>query len=1195
MMPFSKGLVVSLTLFLVGGTLNAQRADRATLTGLVTDPTGNSIPNATVHIRNENTAVDTSLTTNESGLYTSPLLVLGTYSVVVEHSGFKSASQTNIQIVGGQTYRIDVRLELGAVSEKVEVNASAEMVNTEQPDVAHTVGDTYYRNLPILMGADIRLAESLLQVQPGYTPMRPNGDPMFRGSQFSSRINGGQAFATENYFDGVAFGYASGHQDSHESGPPVESINEMKVTESQYSAQLGHTSGGTVEYTSKSGTNQLHGSGYEYFANDDLNARGFFAPAVSKVRSNAFGFTVGGPVVIPRIYNGKNKTFFFTNFDWLKYRSGVLPGYGNTAPVDAFRRGDFSALLGAQIATDALGRPIYAGEIFNPATTRLVNGIPVRDPYPGNIIPANDPLRSQVAAKSVPLIPEPDRGGLLNNAAGLGTGDQTWVGNFRTILFRVDHQFNDKFKMSTSFFWPNRPATRHCAEIQGCFAPNDPETESAKNTSYIGQGFFQRVVTHHATQQFDAIIRPNLLWHGTVAWDRWFMGGNSISAFSDWPDRLWGTDQSGLVDKTAGPPQFNFSGNIPYTRLGTNWGGFGFETNNRWQFTNDLTWVTGRHSLKVGFEFRRHQFDYRGWAVGTGGNFVFSRLETGGYDANGNTISSTGDPFASFLLGQVDNASFTIPAYTTWNGNYYATYINDDFKATNRLTLTIGLRFDYQSAWTERYNRFSTFSPTVPNPAAGGLPGAMIFAGSGPGRTGSSSFDKTPIDAFGPRFGFAYRFGDRMVIRGGYGIYYSGVAFLNGPTPLQGFQTIPTAPNVTNGLYPAFSLDGGFPRNLVTFPPIIDPGVANGTSPQAYVGSGNTLPRYQNWSFTIQRQVTNSILIDLSYTGNHGTRLPQNPNYLGVPVNMNNPSILALGSKVLGADINSDIAKAAGITPPYPGFVGNVAQALRPFPQYQSIAYRDWPIGYSIYHSFQAKIDKRFSNGMLFRAFYTRSKLINDGAEQGYSNGGGTSPQNPINSQRLERGVSADDVPNTFVFTWSYELPFGKNRRHDFAYYLMSGWTLNGILRYESGRPERITMANDMGGFLFNAVKRPNVVTGVSALSTAVVNGSFDPNRDVYFNRAAWSDPGALTFGSAPPRDAHVRGFMNAVEDVSLFKETKFGEKLNWRLEVQGGNFTNRVVFCDPNTNWSAGAAFGQVSTQCNQPRSIQLGTKLVF
>src|SRR5205814_4520007 len=245
----------------------------------------------------------------------------------------------------GLSYRVDMRLELGTVSEKVEVSAATEMVNTEQPDVAHTVGETYIRDLPVVMGADIRLAEALLQLQPGFTPMRPNGDPMFRGSQFGSRINGGQSFATENFFDGVAFGYASGHNQSHESAPPIESVGEMKVITSTYSAQYGHSSGGTVEYTSKSGTKDLHGSFYEYFANDKLNARGFFPDRTSKQRNNAFGWTVGGPVYIPKVYDGRNKTFFFTNFDWLKFRAGVLPGFGNTTPIDAFKAGDFSALL----------------------------------------------------------------------------------------------------------------------------------------------------------------------------------------------------------------------------------------------------------------------------------------------------------------------------------------------------------------------------------------------------------------------------------------------------------------------------------------------------------------------------------------------------------------------------------------------------------------------------------------------------------------------------------------------------------------------------------------------------------------------------------------------------------------------------------------------------------------------------------
>ena len=295
----------------------AQRADRATITGIVTDPTGNNIPGATVQIRNQNTSVETVLTTNDAGAYTSPLLVLGIYSVTVEHAGFKSSVRSNLEVVGGQTYRVDLRLELGTVSERVEVSAAADMVNTEQPDVAHTVGESYYRDLPVVMGADIRLAEALLQLQPGFTPMRPNGDPMFRGSQFGSRINGGQSFATENFFDGVAFGYASGHQDSHESAPPIESVGEMRVIESRLLRAVSDTPAAAPSNTRpRAAPRTFTAALYEYFANDALNARGFFPVAVSKQRNNAYGFTLGGPVIIPKVYNGRKKTFFFTNLDW---------------------------------------------------------------------------------------------------------------------------------------------------------------------------------------------------------------------------------------------------------------------------------------------------------------------------------------------------------------------------------------------------------------------------------------------------------------------------------------------------------------------------------------------------------------------------------------------------------------------------------------------------------------------------------------------------------------------------------------------------------------------------------------------------------------------------------------------------------------------------------------------------------------
>src|SRR5690349_19179278 len=353
--------------------LFAQRADRAVISGVVTDEQGAAVPGATVTIHNEATGVDTILVTNSAGAYTSPPLVLGQYSVSVDITGFKRALTSGILLQGGEQIRHDVTMHVGALQETVQV-AGRSGIDVTTPDVAHSVNEQYYRALPIVTAADVRLAESVLQIQPGYLPMKPNGDPMFRGSQFNSRINGGQTMATENVFDGAAFGYAVGHQQSHESTPPVEAIQEVKVITTSYSAQYGHTSGGFIEYTSKSGTNTLHGSVYEYMARDSLNAKGFFAVGKTPLQNDNPGFTLGGPVVIPHLYDGRNKTFFFTNIDYTRLRSGVLPGFGNTTPTDAFKAGDFSALLTTtQIGVDALGRPIFGGQIFNPSSTRLVN------------------------------------------------------------------------------------------------------------------------------------------------------------------------------------------------------------------------------------------------------------------------------------------------------------------------------------------------------------------------------------------------------------------------------------------------------------------------------------------------------------------------------------------------------------------------------------------------------------------------------------------------------------------------------------------------------------------------------------------------------------------------------------------------------------------------------------------------------
>jgi Carboxypeptidase regulatory-like domain len=1176
--------------------LFAQRADRAVISGVVTDAQGAALPGATVTIHNEATGVDTVLVTNAAGAYTSPPLVLGQYTVTVDMQGFKKSVSPGILLQGGEQIRNDVSMQVGGLEETVQVEGRSG-IDVTTPDVAHTVNEQYYRALPIVTAADVRLAEAVLQIQPGFLPMRPNGDPMFRGSQFNSRINGGQTMATENFFDGAAFGYAVGHQQSHESTPPVESVQEVKVISTSYSAQYGHTSGGFIEYTGKSGTNSYRGSGYGYFADDKFNSTGFFSKKAgigpSPLSNTNYGATLGGPVQLPG-YDGHNKTFFFVNYDYTRLRSGVLPGFGNTTPIDAFKNGDFSALLTSnQIATDALGRPIYAGQIFNPATTHLVNGIPVRDPYPGNIIPADDPMRSVVASRIVPLMVHPDRAGISNNVAGNPAGDQTWNLDARNIMARVDHNFSKSFRGSTSFYWNHRPSIRNCGEVAGCTVPNDPETSPEKNTDYYGNGFFQRISTHHLHQQFDWIIRDNLLNHSTVAYDRWFMGGNNLAAGAQWPQRLWnGTaaPTGGILDTSGGPPYLTFGGNIPYNELGQyGWPGFGFLVNNRWQFSDDITWVKGRHTLKSGFEYRYHDFPFRGWAVGAvAGQFNFNRLGTAGFDASGNNLGPTGDAFASFLLGQVQSANQTIAVEPTFREGYTAGWVNDEFKMSDKLTLTLGLRFDYQMARTEVNDQYSTFDPNTPNPGAGGHPGAIIFAGSGPGRAGTRTFENPDKDAWGPRVGAAYRINDKSALRGGYGIYYAHVAFdqfIGQPT--EGFQTNALAPNTTNGISPAFLLDQGFPANRIQQPPFIDPTFNLGGSPIAVASNGLTLPRFQNWSVTYERQLTSNMMIDVSYIGNHGSRLNHNGRTLGVDANMNSPSVLGLGTAVLQSDINSDLAHAAGIQSPYPGFSGNVAQALRKWPQYQGIQWRGVPTGESQYHALELVLERRFSHGLQYRVGYTYSRLNNNGAESAQGNNGDNDKiQNPANT--LEWGLSQDDTPHVFLtgFTWEVPGPSG-----GLSETLLAGWHVSGILRYESGRPLNITMNNDLGGILFNSQKRPNRAGGTDAVAAS---GSFDPTTDNYFNRNAWTDPGPLQFGNAPRVDGTVRGWPNYSEDVNVFKEFQLRDPMKARFEIDIGNLFNRTLFCNPNTNWSS-PAFGTVNTQCNQPRSVQFAVRLDY
>jgi len=1186
------------------------------------------VPQATVTIINEDTGVPTTVSTTETGNYGSPPLVLGKYTVRVEKDGFKTFVRPGILLEGGMTYRQDATLELGTAATTIEVKAASEMINVSTAEVGHSLGAKYYQDLPVVMGADIRLAEALLQAQPGFVPMQPNGDAMFRGSQFNSRINGGQTLATENWMDGAAFGYAIGHQQTQESAVPIDAVREMKVINSSFSAQYGHTSGAFIEYVSKSGTNDLHGGVYEYLGNSALNARRFFeynltdaagreipGSAVRPSKNNDHGFLIGGPI-------WKDKTHFFTNLALFDLRQVVSSGFVWNVPTQEIRDGDFSPYLdlNTQIATDALGRPIYDGQIFDPSTTRqttagqvdpltgitAVTSAPVREPFAGNIIPDDHPLLSQVAANYIPLIPKPDRPGLNLNSFG-GYGDPNKIMDIWTWLLRIDHSFSPTLKMSSTYWMNERPTIRKCGSPGGCEVPNDPREHPEKNDQYISDGFVQRIANRNMHQQFEWVIKPTMFNHTTISYDRWYMGGWSISDGVGWLSKL-GIKGLPARSNQAGPPHIEWQGGkYGYTGLGTNWGR-GFEAVNRWQFSDDLTWITGKHTIKMGFEWRWHENNQAGWARGYAGWFNFNEQSTGGFSDAGNILLDTGDPMASMMLGQVWDAGFPLEIDTSMTERYWAPWVNDEIKVTDKLTINLGLRFDYQTPRRERHNRFSNFDPKLPNPGAGGLPGAMAFADAN-----NPTFDRPPKDAWGPRAAFAYRLTDKDVIRGGYGIYYSGVQMsMWAAVPATGYNVYPTATSVLGLATPSplqatYYWDDEFPQGyLQNLPPFIDPTVANGQEPMAiHQTEGLVLPRYQNWSLTWERQLSANTMLDISYVANHATRLITNRSGAGYPMHNNNhPDVLKYGVDLLReTDFNDPDVVAAGITKPYDTFTGNVAQALRPFPQYGLINWRDLRQGNSVFHSLQTKLEKRFSNGLQARVAWVWSKLIAaNAAGSGNSNawqlGGqwGMGIQNPIDTMKGERTVSEDDIPHTLILAYTYELPVGAGKKFGSTapgavQKIIGGWKLAGMHRYQSGRPLTIYMDNDLNEFLYTWTKRPDKLR-----DGGWRGGKFDPNKDNYLDLAAWANPGVFEFGNAPRTDPHVRGFPVHNEDVSIIKDTYFrGEKYRLRFEAQFGNLLNRTFFCTVNTNWSAGSAFGTTGGQCNIPRRIQLGLRFEF
>jgi hypothetical protein len=1103
------------------------QSDRGAITGRILDPSGAAVPGASVSARSQATGVQYRTNSTAAGNYVIPQLPFGRYEVAVEAPGFRRFVQKEVEVNVAQTVTLNVTLEVGQVEQAVEVTAAVGMVDASTSDIGTTVNRERILDLPLQIAANMRSPEAFIFLAPGVT-----------GNTRDTQINGSQSRAKEVLLDGIG-------STSPESGgilftyPSVEAIGEFKLLTSNFNAEFGRTGGGFEIFTTRSGGNDFHGSAFEYFRNDALDARGFFARSTPVNRQNEFGAALGGPILFPKMYNGRNRSFFHFVYSGFRYRAGATNEL-LSIPSEDLRRGDFTRI----------GRPVY-----DPRTTRTEGGRTVRDPFAGNLIPAA--RFSNVAKNAVALLPPTTNSALLNNFLSVGaqrfTRDQVNV--------KIDHNFSEKNRVNGFVYI-------------GTQNNIDPERLPNPFTSSLNRDYRSR----WARLNHDYIFSPNILNNFRIGFTREGEYWRKLSVGQGWPEKL-GLKGVATGDQGAFP-------RVTFTDGFSTWAddskSYGSQVNNTWQINDSLSYIRGKHALKMGVEGRWLQTNGADFFLSQG-SFSFTSLETG---LPGTATS--GNAFASFLLGAVNRAEMNILAVVPGNRyRYFASFIQDDWKATRKLTLNVGFRYEIYFPRTEAHGNLSGFDPTIPNPKAGNILGAIAFLGNGPGRNGRKSFADTYYKNFGPRFGFAYAIDPKTVLRGGYGIFYAPGNATTGLRTSQsfgfGFNVRTTPATLDNGVTPAFALDDGIPQNFAR-PPVIDPSVSNGNDVNMIGRTDGRPPYFQNWSFGLQRELPGRFRVEATYVGNKGTRLGTGL----FQINEVDPRYLTLGA-LLTRPATSPEAAAAGIRIPYPGFTSSVAQALRPYPQFNNIENRSNPNGNSTYHALQLAADKRLSRGLTLLANYTFSKTISDADVQA---GGGTRGQTFYN-RRLEKAISINDVPHIVNLSYVYELPFGRGKRFlnraGVANAVAGGWSFTGIHQYQKGKPVVLTATNTLP--LFNSVLRPDVVAGVER---HVSIPDFDPARDRWINPAAFAIPGALRFGASARSHSDVRAPALLNESFGVIKRTPLAERFTLIFRAEYFNVFNRTQFSAPAAVIN-NANFGRISGQANSPRQGQLALRLEF
>ena len=1207
-------IVLSLSLIVLGKslTLHAQ-STYGSIAGAVTDASGAAITDATVTLTNLGTSEKRTQQSGSDGLFTFVNLFPGQYRIDVQKEGFKHFTRTSLVVEVQQSVRVDATLQVGEVSQVVEVTSETPLLQSETSSLGQVIEQRKANELP-LNGRNIY---NLIALSPAAVPQgQAGGSPVGPNPFGWGNYQVGGSFGNESaeYLDGQPLNI--GYINLPIVIPTQDSIGEFKVQYNDLGADWGKFAGGVINLSTKSGSNQFHGEAHEFFRNKVLNSKGYFQTTNPPYVQNQYGFDVGGPVI-------KNKTFFFTS--WEEYRLRHADNFTTTVPTLAETTADASGNYSfADLCTEGITGGVCnntAHQIYDPYSN--TTGGP-RNPFPGNVIPAAD--INPAALKLLGFLPAPTNGSTTGNNF---SKDASLGGNSNEFVARVDQNLTRNQRLFGRFTYFGL-------------------TDLPRNP--FGTGFCQDRCTelYHTKAlavDYNNAITPNTIFDFNASVSRFVYLRQPLNAGFDLTSLGYPASYNDVPKIMRTPPTPCFTEDPLVTC--SQGQSFINDHNTQFNLSPQVTMIRGKHTIQWGFQLEEG-YD----------NYVQTNIASGAFAFNGSWTSSTagasavgGKSFADFLMGLSQNQATVfnhtegaaqVPMLAAGKETYRALFVNDTFHPTNKLTLNLGLRWELQGSWSDRFDRLTYWNPRATNATVTGCsgtagsscPGDVFLVKNGVNDTRNN----LPLSKkqFAPRVGFAYALDQKTVIRGGYGVFWipNYLEFdINPDNDLIGLVTTPFVASTGAGFVPSSTINGSnctvaadaiscaTPGPFGTTGILLPPGRNINASAFA-VGKSIKVAPYtlqkfgyvQQWNIDLQRQLPAGFFADIAYAASKGVHLPNNTS---LQVNQIPDSFIAQAAQQAAAGATPTIIQT--VPNPFVGVpagtglsssVANIAlgQFDRPYPEYTGLSLSGYGCCDSNYQSLQVSVTRRFQGGGTLLVAYTNSKLLsNTDTLTTWLEDSGVGQVQDWNNLRAERSVSSQDVPQRVVISYVLDLPFGHGKKFlssasGVAGKAVSGWGVDGVTTFQRGFPVKITWggANTplQSANFGTGVIRPNVVRGCSKTTSGSaesrLGGTFGGSG--WINAACFSAPPAWGFGDEARVDPTLRAEGLNNFDFAIFKRTMFGpdERLGLEFRTEFFNLFNHPQFGPPNGSFGS-STFGQVTSQEGNPRLIQFALKFLF